>query len=94
MDILSAVMMTAKRKCILAFINSYWKEQYHPPTIREIKDAAKISSTSLVAYHLDKLRLGGQIIRNDTYAVSRAIVPIWVKRAIDQATVDLSEEKT
>ena len=87
-------MMTAKQKRILDFINQYWKENYRSPTIREIRDSAGISSTSLVSFHLDKLRFGGQIIWNDTYAISRAIVPNWVKDAIDRATIGLLIEKT
>lgn len=77
-------MMNEKQKRMMDFINSYWKEQYRSPTLREIKDGAGVSSISLVSYHLDKLRLGGQIIWNDAYAISRAIVPAWVKDVIDQ----------
>ncbi|MBE2235104.1 MAG: transcriptional repressor LexA [Anaerolinea sp.] len=53
------------------FIRSFTEENQYPPTIREIGEAAEISSTSVVNYNLNKLVEAGLIERNKE--VSRGI---------------------
>ena len=53
------------------FIRKFFQENQYPPTIREIGEAADISSTSVVNYNLNKLVEAGLIERNKE--VSRGI---------------------
>ncbi|HNS03684.1 MAG TPA: transcriptional repressor LexA [Anaerolineae bacterium] len=53
------------------FIRTFTEENQYPPTIREIGEAAEISSTSVVNYNLNKLVEAGLIERNKE--VSRGI---------------------
>jgi SOS-response transcriptional repressor LexA len=48
---------------ILIFIKNKLLKEYLPPTIREIQKHFKISSTSVVTYHLRKLERLGYIKR-------------------------------
>jgi len=48
----------------LEFLVKYQNENGRPPSIREIGDAAKISSTSVVNYYLDQLEKMGYIERD------------------------------
>ncbi len=54
-------------KCIHAFIDKH----NYPPSVRDIRWACQISSTSVVAYHLDRLTERGYIKRSP--GVSRSI---------------------
>ena len=47
--------LSDRQQKILDFIQSYLTQKNYPPTIREIGEAAGISSTSVVNYNLDKL---------------------------------------
>jgi len=49
---------------ILEFLASYQTENGRPPSIREIGDSAKISSTSVVNYYLEQLEKMGYIERD------------------------------
>ncbi|NOH04814.1 MAG: repressor LexA [Chloroflexi bacterium] len=49
---------------ILEFIASYQREYKHPPSIREIGEHCKISSTSVVNYYLDQLEKEGLLERD------------------------------
>jgi len=49
---------------VLEFLVSYQYENSRPPSIREIGDAAKISSTSVVNYYLEQLDKMGYIERD------------------------------
>ena len=60
--------MTAKevaktRERILEYIREEIKERGYPPTVREIKDAVGLKSTSTVHGHLDRLERDGYIRR-------------------------------
>lgn len=48
---------------IMRFIRDYVVKEGIPPTVREIKEGCALSSTSLVAHHLDKLEAAGRIRR-------------------------------
>jgi len=49
---------------VLEFLTKYQDENGRPPSIREIGDAAKISSTSVVNYYLEQLEKMGYIERD------------------------------
>ena len=49
---------------VLEFLVKYQEENGRPPSIREIGDAAKISSTSVVNYYLEQLEKMGYIERD------------------------------
>jgi len=49
---------------VLEFLVKYQSENGRPPSIREIGDAAKISSTSVVNYYLEQLEKMGYIERD------------------------------
>lgn len=50
-----------KTSAILNYIIEYDDEYGYSPVIREIQEGCKISSTSVVAYHLEKLVKSGDI---------------------------------
>jgi repressor LexA len=56
---------------ILKFLQEFLAKQHYPPTIREIGQAVKISSTSVVNYNLNQLEKRGLIARDRT--VSRGL---------------------
>lgn len=55
--------LSERQKRILNFIESFIHEHSYPPTIREIGEAVKIGSTSVVNYNLNKLVKAGLIER-------------------------------
>ncbi|MBC8447787.1 MAG: TIR domain-containing protein [Chloroflexi bacterium] len=82
--------LSERQRRILQFIKEYAKNKGHPPTIREIGQAAGISSTSVVKYNLDKLtELGylhrtGEVTRGLTFsgsAPSRSAPSIFISYA-------------
>ena len=60
-----------KQRSILRFIRRFIEEHDYPPSIRQIQDGCRISSTSVVDYNLKKLEGEGYIRRDRE--VSRAI---------------------
>ncbi|MGE5594788.1 MAG: hypothetical protein ACM3S1_01985 [Hyphomicrobiales bacterium] len=46
---------------VLRFCEEYVEEWGFPPTVREIQLGCQLTSTSVVAYHLDRLRAMGAI---------------------------------
>jgi repressor LexA len=63
--------LSAKQRRILDFTRSFIDEHDYPPSIRQIQEACKISSTSVVDYNLRILEKQGYIRRDRE--VSRAI---------------------
>ncbi len=57
--------ITEKHIKVLAFVNDYQTEFGRPPSIREIGEKVKISSTSVVNYYLEQLEKKGYIERDD-----------------------------
>ena len=57
------VELSSKQQRILEFVERFLDENNMPPTVREIKDELKISSTSVVDYNLRGLEEKGQVIR-------------------------------
>ena len=56
--------LSDRHKRVLEFLVKYQNENGRPPSIREIGDAAKISSTSVVNYYLEQLEKMGYIERD------------------------------
>jgi repressor LexA len=56
--------LSDRHKRVLNFLVEYQSENGRPPSIREIGDAAKISSTSVVNYYLEQLEKMGYIERD------------------------------
>lgn len=71
------------REQILEFIREEIKAQGYPPTVREIKDAVGLKSTSTVHGHLDRLERDGYIRR--LAGSPRAIVVMERKEITDDA---------
>lgn len=63
--------LSPKQQSILRFIRQFIDEHDYPPSIRQIQDGCRISSTSVVDYNLKKLEGDGYIRRDRE--VSRAI---------------------
>lgn len=63
--------LTERQQKILDFIGEALDKQGYPPTIREIGKDVGISSTSVVNYHLNKLKEMGLLDRDDQ--VSRGL---------------------
>ena len=53
-----------KQQELLKFIKSHLEKYGYPPTVREMCRAIKVTSTSTISYHLDKLEAAGIIRRN------------------------------
>ena len=63
--------LSDRQRDIITFIGKFGREHGYPPTIRQIGEAAKISSTSVVNYNLNKLEKDGYITRD--LKVSRGV---------------------
>jgi repressor LexA len=63
--------LSERHVSVLKFLVKYQDENGRPPSIREIGDAAKISSTSVVNYYLEQLEKMGYIERDSR--VSRGL---------------------
>ncbi len=63
--------LSTRQQKILAFVGSHCDEYGYPPTIREIGEAAGISSTSVVNYNLKVLQEKGYLEREPS--ISRGI---------------------
>ena len=63
--------LSQRQNSILEYIQRFMKDAGYPPSIRDIQDKLKISSTSVVAYNLRKLEERGLIERDNK--VSRGI---------------------
>jgi repressor LexA len=63
--------LSQRQNGILDYIQRFMKETGYPPSIRDIQEKLKISSTSVVAYNLRKLEERGLIERDNK--VSRGI---------------------
>ena len=57
--------ITEKHIKVLEFVNKYQTEYGRPPSIREIGEKVKISSTSVVNYYLEQLEKNGYIERDN-----------------------------
>src|ERR671916_3388961 len=63
--------LSQRQTNILEYIQRFMRDSGYPPSIRDIQEKLKISSTSVVAYNLRKLEERGLIERDNK--VSRGI---------------------
>ena len=63
--------ISSKQRRIVNFIREYFQDRGYPPSIRDIASGCQISSTSVVAYNLDRLEEAGYIRRRSD--ISRGI---------------------
>ena len=63
--------LSTKQHSIIDFIHRFWSNRGYPPTVRDIVSGCRISSTSVVDYHLNILERQGYIRRHS--GVSRGI---------------------
>jgi repressor LexA len=63
--------LTPRQQAILDYLREFVEERDYPPTVRDIQDACRISSTSVVDYNLKRLEEKGYIRR--AREVSRGI---------------------
>jgi repressor LexA len=63
--------LSPKQERIINFVTGFLHDKGYPPTIRDIATGCGISSTSVVAYNLDKLEQAGYIRRHSD--ISRGI---------------------
>lgn len=82
--------LSARQQKILSFVEGYGDEHGYPPSIREIGEAAAISSTSVVTYNLRVLQEKGYLERDS--AVSRGMR--LTRRAMAFLGVSLSDSVT
>ena len=81
-------MLSPQRQRIIEFIRRFMADRGYPPTVRDIVNGCRISSTSVVAHHLDVLKKEGYIRRHsdvargiellDSYPARRSSVPVPV----------------
>ncbi|MBM4432583.1 MAG: repressor LexA [Chloroflexi bacterium] len=72
--------LSAKQKRIVDFIRGFLADRGYPPTVRDIVNGCKISSTSVAAYNLEILKRLGYIRRHPEISrgielVGRALAP-------------------
>jgi len=79
--------ITDKHIKVLEFLTDYQNKFGRPPSIREIGEKVKISSTSVVNYYLDQLKKMGYLERDDR--VSRGVRLTDKVHEIIQSTTDL-----
>ena len=63
--------LSPKQERIINFVTEFLNDKGYPPTIRDIAAGCEISSTSVVAYNLNKLEQAGYIRRHSD--ISRGI---------------------
>lgn len=56
--------LSERQQAMIEFIRGFTDENGYPPTIRQIGEAAGISSTSVVNYNLNKLEKAGYLTRD------------------------------
>jgi len=76
--------ISQRQQKMLEFMRAYWRTHQSAPTIREIQEKLKISSTSVVNHHLEALDRKGYIHR--TRGVSRGI------KLVDSEYLRLADE--
>ena len=64
-------VLSAKQQRIIDFIHRFLVDRGYPPTVRDIQSGCGLSSTSVVAYHLNILETEGYLYRHPE--VSRGI---------------------
>lgn len=60
---------------VYQYIRSYYEENGIAPTVREIRDALGMSSTSVVAYNIRRLLDDGRLTKVHQRSAARNIIP-------------------
>jgi len=81
-----AMTLSDRQQEMLAFLKQYIDKNGYPPTIREIGQAVKTSSTSVVSYNLNLLQAKGYIQRDREISRGVKLIEERVERA-DMAPV-------
>lgn len=68
-------------EAVYEFVCSFRAAHEVSPTVREVASGVGISSTSVVAYHLEKLVDDGKLRRSLPGRSTRSLVPVEVRRA-------------
>ena len=76
-----------KEKQLLNFIEEYVDTNGYPPTVREMCHAVKVSSTSTIAYYLNKLENNGFIKKS--HNKNRALEVVDAPKVITEQLQDL-----
>lgn len=84
--------LSERQKNILYFIYDYVKQNNYPPTIRDIGEATKIKSTSVVNYNLNKLVDAQYIEREEHVSRGLRIVAPIPGRTDDRRSVRNSKQ--
>jgi repressor LexA len=79
--------LSPRQQAILAYIRRYIAENGYPPSMREIGQAAEVSSTSVVSYNLNILQQKGYIQRDRE--ISRGVR--LVDRVAENTALELGE---
>lgn len=75
--------LSERQRNIVLFMDRYVTEHGYPPTIREIGEATKINSTSVVNYNLNKLVTLGYLERSATKSRGLRLVKNLTGRRLD-----------
>jgi SOS-response transcriptional repressor LexA len=84
-------MLSDRQYAILQLIHQHIMENSIVPGIREICRAVKISSTSVVSYHLDRLTAQGYLLRTPGKARAFALTGLTREWFEDQYVTDVRE---
>lgn len=71
--------LSKRQQEILEFLENYWRRHRRAPTIREIQEGLKLSSTSVVNHHLEALARKGYIERD--HGISRGVKVVGARLA-------------
>lgn len=81
--------LTERQEKILEFIRQRVERDGIAPTIREIGRGCGISSTSVVNYHLNKLKKGGHLQRHADISRGLAVRDLVTLRIGDEVLVEI-----
>jgi len=84
--------ITDKNMEILAFIKSYWKENYSSPTVYDIRDHFKMASLSSAHGHVRRLREAGYlkgVKKRHSVVPADMVVTFSSKEALKRAGVKI-----
>lgn len=89
-------MLKRQQLTILQFIHQYNADYGFAPSIREIGDAAGISSTSVVNYHIERLVTLGYLMKSPrksrAFVLTRSALEFLGNAAPDDPTQKLRDE--
>jgi len=85
-------LMPREPQEVLDFIHAFWKENRFSPSVREIADHFR-TSTSVINYYLLGLEFRLQLIQPRAKGMARNIVPVALAQAIEQFYIDETEDQ-